>query len=52
MFSCHKACLFLLIGINFSLTNFSEGYQTWETKKNNLQENEFLETNKAKVYDV
>jgi len=42
--------LFLFTGINFPLTNFLYGYQTWENEENGFQEFVFLETNKALAY--
>jgi hypothetical protein len=42
-----KGSFFILTGNNFSLTNFPEGYQTWENEESEFQEFGFLETNKA-----
>jgi len=42
-----KVTFFLLTEIKFSLTNFPNGYQTWENEENGFQEFVFLQTNKA-----
>jgi hypothetical protein len=45
--SYDESFFFLLTGINFPLTNFLYGYQTWKNEKNGFQEFVFLETNKG-----
>jgi hypothetical protein len=38
-----------LTGIEFLLTDFSYACPTWKNEENDLQENKFLETNKASI---
>jgi hypothetical protein len=45
--SCDESYFFLLTGINFLLTSFPYGYQTWKNEENGFREFVFLETNKA-----